>query len=113
MHLSRHPINAVRSLIGAYSHRGQKLTPSEALRTWWQGHKRCLRYRENLAQAPSLLLRSEDLLADPEGALARVCRHLGIADPPMAIERCPHGNDPHWMASSVLAVQLGWQLGFI
>jgi len=118
LHLSRHPISAVRSLIGAYSHRGQQLTPSEALRTWWQGHRLCLRFREELARAPSLLLRSEDLLANPEGALARACRHLGIDDQPVAIEAmlhpeqspyaclgptmAPTGNDPHWIASPAL-----------
>ena len=118
VHLSRHPISAVRSLIGAYSNQGQQLTASEALRTWWQGHRCCLRYRQDLAQAPSLLLRSEDLLADPESALARVCRHLGIDDQPVAIEAmlhpeqspyaclgptmAPTGNDPHWMASPAL-----------
>ena len=118
VHLSRHPISAVRSLIGAYSHRGQQLTPSEALRTWWQGHRLCLRYRQDLAQAPSLLLRSEDLLANPEGALARVCRHLGINDHPDAIEAmllpeqspyaclgptmAPTGNDLHWMETPAL-----------
>lgn len=118
VHLSRHPISAVRSLIGAYSRLGLRLTASEALRTWSVGHRHCLRYREELAQAPSLLLRSEDLLTDPEGALARVCRYLGITDHPTAIEAmlqperspyaclgpamAPTGNDPHWMASPAL-----------
>ena len=156
LHLSRHPLRAVQSLVGAYSKRGQRLTVSEALRTWLVGHRYCLRYREQLAQAPSLLMRSEDVLADPEGSLARVCRHLGIADHPAVIaamlhpERSPYacrgprhassGNDPHWMASPalrrgissvsspslkdlwdlpdvepelvILAVQLGWELGY-
>jgi hypothetical protein len=101
----------------------QALTPSEALRTWWQGHRFCLRYRQGLAQAPSLLLRSEDLLANPEGALARVCRHLGIDDQPVAIEAmlhleqspyaclgptmAPTGNNPHWMTSPALRRRTG------
>lgn len=121
LHLSRHPISAIRSLSGAYSHRGQRLTPSEALRTWLQGHRNCLRYRNELTQSPSLLLRSEDLLSEPEASLTRVCRHLGITDHPMAVaamlhpERSPYaclgpadapsGNDPHWMSAPALRRQ--------
>jgi hypothetical protein len=118
LHLSRHPIPSIHSLIGAYRRRGQPLTPSDALRTWLLGHRHCLRYRMELAQAPSLLLRSEDLLSEPEASLRRVCSHLGIAEDPATIElmlhpECspyaclgpslaPAGNDPNWMAEPSL-----------
>ncbi len=156
LHLSRHPISAMHSLIRAYSHRGQPLTPTQALTAWVQGHRHCLRFSSELAQAPTLLLRSEDLLAEPELFLGRVCRHLGIDDSPRTIEamlhperspyacigpsQAPTGNDPNWMTAPalrrgasdlpqpslqdlhdladvpvdlvMLALQLGWQLGY-
>ena len=72
VHLCRHPTEAIRSLIGAYRHRGQSLTPTQALTAWVQGHRHCLRYSAELAEAPTLLLRSEDLLAEPEANLKTV-----------------------------------------
>ena len=38
VHLCRHPLSAVRSLMAAYRHRGQPLSPSQALCSWVQGH---------------------------------------------------------------------------
>jgi hypothetical protein len=156
LHLSRHPISATHSLTRAYSQRGRPLTPTQALTAWVQGHRHCLRFSRELAQAPTMLLRSEDLLAEPELFLVRVCRHLGIDDSPRAIEamlhperspyacigpsQAPTGNDPNWMTSPelrrgasgctqpslqdlhdlvgvpvdlvMLAMQMGWQLGY-
>ena len=156
VHLSRHPLSAVRSLMTAYSHRGQPLNPSQALRSWVQGHRQCLRYSAELAQAPTLLLHCEDLLRAPEAALQRVCAHLRLDSTPASLaamlhpERSPYaclgpklaptGNDPNWMQSPVLrcsvnadpppalmqlwdlddvpaelvmvALQLGWELGY-
>ena len=118
VHLSRHPLSAVRSLMAAYSHRGQPLSPSQALSCWVQGHRQCLRYSAELAQAPTLLLHSEELLSAPEAALQRVCAHLGLDSNPASVaamlhpERSPYaclgpklaptGNDPNWMRSPVL-----------
>ena len=118
LHLARHPLTAMISLMNVYQIRGAALSHAEALTAWVRGHSLALRYVRKYSGTPALILRCEDLLMNPEVSLMRVCRHLDISAEPDAIEAMLHperspfaclgpsramwGNDPHWMRSPVL-----------
>ena len=118
LHLTRHPVTAMDSLMAAYRRGGRTLTPSEALRVWVVGHLNILRWLETRSNHDALLVRSEDLIFDPEGQLSLVCNHLGVSTGPKEIavmmqpEKGPYafigpstartGNDPNWMAEPAL-----------
>jgi len=118
LHLTRHPVTAIVSLCAAYGRDRKPLTPSEALRTWVAGHHNILRWLETHSNHDGLLVRSEDLLCDPERQLCLIGNHLGVSTGPNEIaamlqpEQSPYacagpslaptGNDPHWMASPAL-----------
>lgn len=118
LHLTRHPVTAMVSLMAAYRRGRQALTPSEALRTWVVGHLNILCWLDTHSNHSPLLVRSEDLLSDPEGHLGLIGNHLGVSTGPKEIaammqpemapyafvgpSTAPTGNDPSWMAAPAL-----------
>lgn len=82
---------------------------------WLRPHLRILQAMENVPVAQKMFLRGEQVLADPEKYLARICDWLGIAsdadsiDAMMRPEESPFarygpenaslGNDPHFLES--------------
>ena len=118
LHLVRHPLMAMASLRGAYQRSGRSLTEAEALSSWVTAHTNILRFTAELTHNPTLVLRCEGLLAEPEANLLRVCGHLGVDASPAAITAmlhpecspyafpgppsAPSGNDPHWMHAPAL-----------
>jgi len=123
LHLTRHPLVAMRSMIQAYRQRGQLPRHQDALLAWVQAHRNCLSYATQLADQPTLILRCEDLLAEPEATLKLVCAHLGIdagvasisamLHPERSVYACPgpslapSGNDPNWMRAPLLRRRSG------
>lgn len=119
LHLVRHPLTAMASLRAAYQRRGRSLTAAEALNSWVSAHTNIQRFTAEHTHNPTLVLRCEDLLAEPESNLRRVCGHLGVDASPTSItamlhpERSPYafpgppsapsGNDPHWMQAPALS----------
>ena len=127
LHLTRHPLTALKSLKTAYSRNGQALNANEALRAWLHGHHTILRWIDQQSRNQALLVRSEELLVDPEGQLERMCLHLGVSAAPHCIASmllpelspyamrgptlAPTGNDPHWLESPALRRSLGCDAG--
>jgi len=121
LHLVRHPLIAMASLRTAYQRSGRSLTAAEALTSWATAHTNILRFTAELTHNPTLVLRCEELLAEPEANLVRVCGHLGVDASPAAITAmlhpeyspyafpgppsAPSGNDPHWMHAPALRRQ--------
>jgi hypothetical protein len=90
IHLVRDVRAAAESLI-RMNWRGAD-TPVQFARVWSQSN---VALNEHLAGRPSyLLLRYEDLVADPRGAAERVCRHLDMTFEPAMLE--PEGRDRHY-----------------
>lgn len=118
LHLTRHPVTAMVSLCTAYSRQGRGLTPNAALRTWVAGHSTIRRWLDTQPNHDALVVRSEDLLCDPESQLRRIGNHLGVSTGPIESAAmlhpehspyactgpslAPWGNDPHWMAAPAL-----------
>lgn len=121
LHLVRHPLTAMTSLCTAYRRNSRALTPTEALTTWLTGHTNILLLRAELTHNPTLLVRCEDLLADPDTCLREMCGHLEVDASAAAITAmlhpehspyacvgppaAPSGNDPHWMEQPALRRQ--------
>jgi hypothetical protein len=109
------------SLRAAYQRSGRSLTAAEALTSWVTAHTNIMRFTAELPHNPTLVLRCEGLLAEPEANLLRVCGHLGVDASPAAITAmlhpesspyafpgppsAPSGNDPHWMHAPALRRQ--------
>jgi hypothetical protein len=122
LHLARHPVTCVTSMMNSAQPIPRNGLPLEqdparaafCAELWCEAHERIL----DVAQAkdrPRLLLRGEELVADPEPALDRIASWLGVDGDPAALqamlhpERSPFANpgprpswgdqDPRFLAS--------------
>jgi Sulfotransferase family len=126
LHLTRHPVSCVTSMMTAAqpTHRHGLVLERDPERAsfcaelWCEAHERILDLGEARDRQSVLLVRGEDLVADPDPALARIATWLGVDSDPAALqamrhpERSPFANpgpwpswgdqDPHFLASPTL-----------
>jgi hypothetical protein len=69
VHLVRHPLMAMASLRAVYQRSGRSLTAAEALTSRVTAHTDTMRFTSELPHNPTLVLRCEGLLAEPEANL--------------------------------------------
>jgi hypothetical protein len=124
VHLVRHPVSTITSMIEHWAHRmGWRTRPEIALiaaRSWFNGHRRICALRESLPVDRFLRIRSEDILADPRHECARFATWLGLDLGPDAADmmlhperspyarvgpaRAPGGNDPKFLSDPRLRI---------
>jgi hypothetical protein len=94
MHLTRDPVNAIRSLVESFNG-GRPFGASAcstreragfAVQLWCFCQETILRETAGLPSQRFLRVRSEDLLDHPDSELPRICRWLGVRDDREAIE---------------------------
>lgn len=103
IHITRHPMSAGRSMIDAKWYTMILRSPvgdSWDRRTdppvldpqvhWFEAHERLLNFLDTIPADRQMRLRGEDLLADPDTWLARICGWLGVDTGPAAIEAMKH-----------------------
>ncbi len=95
IHLVRHPASTVRSMHRHWQARGRWTVPPElfhqfCLGVWYFQHERIARFLSATAQERTLVVRSEDLLREPDPQLRRICAWLRIDDRPAAIDAMRH-----------------------
>ncbi|MDE1147076.1 MAG: sulfotransferase [Azospirillaceae bacterium] len=125
LHVTRHPATALPSLRGHVAMApggGRTRKPgsreARAALVWCASHTRILTFTQALPPARTLLLRGEDLLADPAGVMPRLAEWLGVDRSAAALAAAHHpeaspyahpgprnarlGNDPHFQAAPTL-----------
>lgn len=95
LHLTRHPIPTVASMHKHWSGLGYwriepELFHNFCVGVWFHQHRRIHHLIERLPPDRGLQVRSEDILNQPEQALPRICRWLGLDTSPTAIEAMLH-----------------------
>jgi hypothetical protein len=124
VHLVRHPISTITSMIQHWAIRMSRCTPRElalvAARSWFNGHRRSCTLRDTLPPGRVLRIRAEDILAHPLHECARFAAWLALDSSPQAIERmlhpelspyarsgperAPGGNDPKFLKDPRLRI---------
>jgi hypothetical protein len=103
LHITRHPLSAGRSMMAAEwfaAILGSPIGNSWDRRVdppvldpqvhWYEAHERVLDFLDTIAPERQMRIRGEDLLAQPEVWLPRICRWLGIDEGPAAIDAMMH-----------------------
>ena len=95
IHLTRHPLTSARSMYDHWHELGYWTIEPElfehfCLGVWYFQHRRIHRFVNALAPDRALVVRSEDLLNQPETELPRICRWLGLDASPEAIDAMRH-----------------------
>lgn len=124
VHLVRHPVSTVTSMVEHWGRRDSPLTTREltlvAAQCWFHGHRRICRLREELPPDRFLRIRAEDALADPWSTCQRFAVWLGLDQDPDSIGRMLHpelspyarigperalgGNDPKFLNNPQLRI---------
>jgi len=124
VHLVRHPISTITSMVQHWGLRTTRRAPRElaliATRSWFNGHRRICALRDRLPPERSLRIRAEDILADPQRECARFAAWLGLDLSPEAADRmlhpelspyahlgpprAPGGNDPKFLKDPRLRI---------
>jgi hypothetical protein len=94
LHLTRHPVTAQRSMqahldrtLPGYSQDGQ---PMSGIASWFETHRRILRYSAALPGNRYLRVRAEDVLNDLRPQLRAIAAWLELRTDPPAIEAMTH-----------------------
>jgi len=80
---------------------------------WWRAHSNILQFLEKVSPSRQLRLRGEDALADIDGTLQDVCRWLGIAADPAAIDSMKHPERSPFAFPGPPGAALGLDPGFL
>jgi hypothetical protein len=120
LHLTRHPLPAMRSMHEAWSQLPWWNVPPElfhqfCMGAWLFHHERILRFTGALPPGQTRRVRAEDLLNHPRREMRRLCLWLGIDASPAAVasmchperspfarpgpQDAPYGNDPKFVKS--------------
>jgi hypothetical protein len=101
LHLTRHPVSSITSMHRHWSALGYWEIRPETFHqfctgVWYRQHARIDRLLASLPPDRGFRARSEDVLGDPRGTLPGICRWLGVAAGPEAIEEmCHPERGPH------------------
>jgi hypothetical protein len=124
VHLVRHPISTITSMIQHWAVRMTQYTPRDlaliAARSWFNGHRRICALRDSLPPDRFLRVRAEDVLTHPWHECARFTVWLELDPRPEALEpmlhpertpyahpgpkRAPGGNDPTFLKDPRLRI---------
>jgi hypothetical protein len=124
IHLVRHPIPQCKSvmqlndgvltlLVNSFEFQEDRITVDPQI-SWHDINVNILNFLQSVPKEQQMLLKGEDLLADPRWHLAEICRWLGVRDDEASIEEMMHperspyacfgpimalfGNDPKFLS---------------
>jgi hypothetical protein len=102
LHLTRHPVAAVRSMHDYFGKDNGRVGWNWYARMWCSAHQAVLDFTATLPPGQVLRVRGEDLLREPDMHLPRVAAWLGIRTDADAIEAMKHPeNSPFARAAAV------------
>jgi hypothetical protein len=124
LHLVRHPRATGTSLFRVHTERrqrkelrlGRDLKPQDPRRVegnWIKVQSNILKFTAQLAPGRAMVLKGEDLLADPDLYLAQICEWLGISGSPEAIEAMKHPEHSPFARPGPRNAQSGNNPGFL
>lgn len=118
LHLTRHPVPSVTSMHRVWSGKGYWTVPPAlfhhfCLGVWYYQHARIQRFVESLPPDRGLQARSEDVLNDPEPALRRICRWIGLDCEPETLEAMRHPERSPYARTGPEGALGGWDTGFM
>jgi Sulfotransferase family len=124
LHLVRHPVAQAKSVMaindGAFTIKvnafeiGEDYAMLEPQIAWHDINLNILDFLDEVPAGQKLMMRGEEIMADPKTKLAEICRWAGLRDDPEAVEAMMHperspfacfgpinalfGNDPNFLA---------------
>lgn len=124
VHLVRHPVATMTSMISHWSFRAGRLTTDQlavaAAHSWFHSHRRVCALGETLPEDRFFRIMAEDALANPLNTSERFARWLGLSTNPKALELMQHpelspyakigparalgGNDPKFLTNPQIRV---------
>jgi hypothetical protein len=121
LHLTRHPVSAMRSMHEFFGKRGFGPVGEDNCRAGWNGyarawcsaHQAVLNFTATLPAGQVLRMRGEDLLREPDVHLPRVAAWLGIRCDTGAIEAMKHPENSPFASAGPLQGWAGYDPKFL
>jgi hypothetical protein len=118
LHVTRHPRTTVDSMYRSWAGQGHwEVAPDLfhhfCLGVWYHQHRRIEDLVLALPPDRALLVRSEDVINDPQGSLPAICRWLGIDAGSRAVEAMTHPEDSPYAVLGPTGALGGWDAGFL